>query len=214
MYNSFFNFSASPFENNLDQRFLFLSEDHKEVLAALLYFIQTKKGFAIVCGDVGTGKTMLINSFLDRLPETVKPIIISNPHVSFLDLLFYLAKMLEIRTPGENVQQLTEEIKNALIELKTQDKHVVLIIDEAHLLSDQGLEEIRLLSNIETPDQKLLHILLVGQYELSHKLDRAEMRHLRRGSILTGSFLISIFRNHPVHRLSFAAGGFEFYVCL
>jgi type II secretory pathway predicted ATPase ExeA len=179
MYNSFFNFSVSPFENNLDQRFLFLSEDHKEVLAALLYFIQTKKGSAIVCGDVGTGKTMLINSFLDRLPETVKPIIIFNPHVSFLDVLSYIAKMLEIRRPGENIQQLTEEIKNALIALKTQDKHVVLIIDEAHLLSDQGLEEIRLLSNIETPDQKLLHILLVGQYALSHKLDRAEMQHLR-----------------------------------
>jgi len=179
MYNSFFNFSASPFENNLDQRFLFLSEDHKEVLAALLYFIQTPKGFVMVCGDVGIGKTMLINSFLDRLPETVKPVIISNPHVSFLDLLSYLAKMLEIKRPGDNIQQLTEEIKNALIALKTQDKHAVLIIDEAHLLSDQGLEEIRLLSNIETTDQKLLHILLVGQYALSHKLDRPEMQHLR-----------------------------------
>ena len=105
----------SPFENNLDQRFLFLSEDHQEVLAALLYFIETKKGFAIVCGDVGTGKTMLINSFLDRLPETVKPIIISNPYVSSLDLLSYLAKTLETKTTGaENVLELTDQIKNAL----------------------------------------------------------------------------------------------------
>ena len=181
MYNTYFDFSESPFENNLDQRFLFLGEDHQEVLAALLYFIETKKGFAIVCGDFGTGKSMLINSFVDRLPETVKPVIISNPDVRSLDLLSCLAKTLETKTTGgENVLELTEQIKNALIEAKSQDKHLVLIIDEAHLLSDQALEEIRLLSNIETPDQKLLHLLLVGQYELSHKLDRPEMRHLRQ----------------------------------
>jgi type II secretory pathway predicted ATPase ExeA len=181
MYNSYFAFSESPFENNLDQRFLFLGQDHQEVLSALLYFIETKKGFASVCGDVGTGKTMLINSFLDRLPETVKPVIISNPYVSSLDLLLYLAKTLEIRTTGgENVLELTDQIKNALLEAKSQDKHLVLIVDEAHLLSDQVIEEIRLLSNIETPDRKLLQILLVGQYELSHNLDRPEMRHLRQ----------------------------------
>jgi general secretion pathway protein A len=115
MYNSFYKFSGSPFENNLDQRFLFLGKDHQEVLAALLYLIETKKGFAIVCGDVGTGKTMLINSFLDRLPETVKPIIISNPRVSPHDLLLYLAKALEINTTGDNVLELMDKIKNALL---------------------------------------------------------------------------------------------------
>jgi len=181
MYKSFFDLAESPFENTLDQHFLFLSEDHQEVLAALLYFIETRKGFAIVCGDVGTGKTMLIKSLLDRLPDTIKPILISNPNVTSLDLLFYLAKTLEIQTTGEeNFLELTDQIKEALLEAKGQDKHLVLIIDEAHLLSDQALEEIRLLSNIETPNQKLLQILLVGQYELSHKLDRPEMRHLRQ----------------------------------
>ena len=181
MYNSFFGFSESPFENSLNQRFLFLSEDHQEVLAALLYFLQTQKGFAMVCGDVGTGKTMLINSFLERLPETVKPVMIANPYVSSQDLLFYLAKKLAIQTTGEeNVLELTDAIKEALLKAKSHDEHVVLILDEAHLLSDQALEEIRLLSNIETPEQKLLQILLVGQYELSHKLDRPEMRHLRQ----------------------------------
>ena len=180
MYNSFYKFSGSPFENDLDQRFLFLGKDHQEVLAALLYFIETKKGFAMVCGDVGTGKTMLINSFLDRLPETVKPIIISNPRISPQDLLLYLAKALEINTTGENLLELMDGIKNALVESRRQDKQVVLIIDEAHLLSDQAFEEIRLLSNLESPDQKLLQILLVGQYELSHKLNRPEMKHLRQ----------------------------------
>ena len=81
MYYDYFKF-LDPFEINLDQRFLFLCEDHKEVLAALLYFVKEKEGLALVCGDVGTGKTMLINSFLARLPATVQPIIIANPLVS------------------------------------------------------------------------------------------------------------------------------------
>jgi type II secretory pathway predicted ATPase ExeA len=181
MYNVYFGFSRSPFENNLDQRFLFLSEDHREVLAALLYFAETKKGFALVCGDVGTGKSMLINSFLDRLPESAHPIMVLNPLVSSLDILIHIAKALKIIITGnESMLQLTDEVKKALTSANLRKESFVLIIDEAHLLSDQALEEIRLLSNIETPYQKLLQILLVGQYELSHKLDRPEMRHLRQ----------------------------------
>ena len=95
--------------------------------------------------------------------------------------MFYVANMLEINTTGgEHALALTDQIKNALLAAKRQDKQLVLITDEAHLFSDQALEAIRLLSNLETPDQNLLHILLVGQYELSHKLDRPEMWHLRQ----------------------------------
>ena len=179
MYNSYFGFSRSPFENNLDQRFFFLSEDHQEVLAALLYFAETKNGFAIVCGDVGTGKSMLINSFLDRLPESFQPIIVLNPYVSSLDILIHIAKALKIKiTRNESVLELTDKVKKALTSVKYRQKSFVLIIDEAHLLPDQALKEIGLLSNIETPEQKLLQILLVGQNELRDKLDRPEMRHL------------------------------------
>ena len=181
MYESYFRFSEFPFENNLDYRFLFISDDHKEVLAALSYFIKTKKGFAIVCGDVGTGKTMLINSFIETLPEYVQPIIVANPYVSSLDLLSYIAKILNIEVEEKDgILELTDVVKVLLKKAKSLNKQFVLIIDEAHLLSDQALEEIRLLSNIETKDQKLLQILLVGQYELSYKLDRPEMRHLRQ----------------------------------
>ncbi len=212
MYNSYFGFSQSPFENNLDQRFLFLGEHHREVLAALLYFIENKKGFAIVCGDVGTGKSMLINSLLNRLPTTVTPIIISNPCVNSHDLLFYLAKTLRIKTTGlENVLELTDKVRNALLKAKHQDRHIILIIDEAHLLSDQALEEIRLLSNIETQDQKLLQILLVGQHELSHKLDRPEMRALRQ-RININRFLSHLNYSETIqyidHRLQEVGGSF------
>jgi type II secretory pathway predicted ATPase ExeA len=181
MYNSYFGFSQSPFENNLDQRFLFLSKDHREVLGALLYFAETKQGFAIVCGDVGTGKSMLINAVLDRLPDSAQPIMMLTPHGSSLDILNHIAEALEVKvTAKESVQQLTDKVKKSLTSAEHRKKSFLLIIDEAHLLSDQDLEEILQLSNIETYDQKLLQILLVGQHELSHKLDRPEMRHLRK----------------------------------
>jgi type II secretory pathway predicted ATPase ExeA len=181
MYNAYFGFSESPFENNLDQRFLLLSKDHLEVLAALLYFVSARKSFAMVCGDVGTGKTMLVNCFVERLPETIQLVTISNPYVSSRDLLSYIAKTLNIEdSKSENILDLTNEIKDALIAFKEMHRQLIIIIDEAHLLADQALEEIRLLSNLETPEEKLLQILLLGQNELSYKLARPEMRHLRQ----------------------------------
>jgi general secretion pathway protein A len=150
MPNSHFGFSVSPFENNLDQRFLFLSDDHQEVLAAILYFVETEKGLAMLCGDVGTGKTMLINSLVSRLPATVQLIILSNPNMNAHDLLYYLAKKLGINTTGkENFLELIDDVKIALMEARCQDKQFVLVIDEAHLLSDKTLEEIRLLPTLK-----------------------------------------------------------------
>lgn len=180
MYNDYFGLTGSPFENTLDQRFLVLSRSHKEVLAALLYFVGQEKGFALVCGDVGTGKTMLINTFLARLPEGVHPILISNPDVEYSEILRYIAEQLNITHSNSDILQLTDGVKKALIEAGHRGQRFVLILDEAHLLSDRGLEHMRLLSNIEIPERKLLQILLVGQYELSYKLDRPEMRQLRQ----------------------------------
>jgi general secretion pathway protein A len=112
-------------------------------LGALLYFIETKKGFAIVCGDVGNGKTMLINAFLDRLPDSVQPIMILNPYITSLEILIQLAEVLKVRITGnENVLQLTDKVRKALTSAELRKKNFVLIIDEAHLLSDQALEEI------------------------------------------------------------------------
>jgi type II secretory pathway predicted ATPase ExeA len=181
MYDTYFGFAESPFENNLDQRFLFLSQAHKEVLGALFYFVEAKKSFAVVCGDVGTGKTMLINFFLQKLPESVHPVMVSNPYLSPLDLLLHLAETLKIgKAEKKGLLDLTNEVKEALIRVRDEGQQLVLIVDEAHLLSDQALEEIRLLSNLGTSEKKLFQILLVGQNELSYKLDRPEMRHLRR----------------------------------
>lgn len=180
MYTDHFGFTERPFENNLDQRFLFLSRDHNEVLAALLFFIKENRPFAIICGDVGTGKTMVLNAFLDRLPPSHHPIFISNPLVEYRDILYYVAETLKINCAGKDVLPLVDKVKDALLANKENGHYYFLVIDEAHLLSDRSLDDIRLLSNIETRDRKLLQVLLVGQYELSHKLRRPEMRQLRQ----------------------------------
>jgi type II secretory pathway predicted ATPase ExeA len=180
MYNSHFGFSSSPFENTLAPRFLFLSSGHNEVISALLFFIREKKSFALVCADVGTGNTMLINHLLSRLPQTVHPIVIANPNVKYTEILRYIARTLNIAGPAKSLLQLIDEVKLALVENARKGRRFVLIIDEAHLLSPSSLEAVRLLSNIETSEKKLLQILLIGQYELSHKLSMPEMRQLRQ----------------------------------
>ena len=212
MYKNYFGFSESPFENNLDQRFLFFSANHKEVTAALLYFIKWKKGFALVCGDVGTGKTMLINYLLNKLPDSVHPIMIANPDVGYIEILRYVAGILKIDAKGKRVLDLVDHVKAALVEASRQGERFVLIIDEAHLLSDKSIEQIRLLSNIETQEHKLFQILLLGQYELSYKLNRPEMRQLRQ-RININRFLAPMDAAETIqyidHRLKMAGSSFD-----
>jgi type II secretory pathway predicted ATPase ExeA/LysM repeat protein len=212
MYNNHFGFSDSPFENNLDQRFLFFSANHKEVSAALLYFIKWKKGFAMVCGDVGTGKTMLINYLLNKLPDSVHPIMIANPDVGYIEILRYVAGILKIDAKGKRVLDLVDHVKAALVQASSHGERFVLIIDEAHLLSDKSIEQIRLLSNIETQEHKLFQILLLGQYELSYKLSRPELRQLRQ-RININRFLAPMDAAETIqyidHRLRMAGSSFD-----
>ena len=212
MYKNYFGFSESPFENNLDQRFLFFSANHKEVSAALLYFIKLKKGFAMVCGDVGTGKTMLINYLLNKLPNSVHPIMIMNPDVGYIEILRYVAGILKIDAEGKSILDLVDHVKAALVEASRKGESFVLIIDEAHLLSDKSIEQIRLLSNIETQEHKLFQILLLGQYELSYKLNRPELRQLRQ-RININRFLAPMDADETIryidHRLKMAGSSFD-----
>ena len=212
MYNSYFNFSCSPFENTLDQRFLFMSESHEEVIAALLYFVKEKKSFALVCGDVGTGKTMIVHHLLGNLPGSVQPILIPYPDVEYIEILRYIARVLKINTEDKGILDLTDKVKAALTKASLAGRHAVLIIDEAHLLSIGSLEYIRLLSNIETSENKLLQILLIGQNELSHNLRRKEMRQLRQ-RINVNRFLSPMSPSETIeyidHRLGVAGSGFD-----
>jgi type II secretory pathway predicted ATPase ExeA len=212
MYKEHFGFTASPFENNLDQRFLYLSRDHKEVLAALQYFIRENKAFAIICGDVGTGKTMLINCFLNNLPPLYHPIVITNPTVAFREILVYVAQTLGIKNTERATLDLIDEVRLALLEAQKHNESYFLIIDEAHVLDSQSLDDIRLVSNIETSDRKLLQILLVGQYELSYKLRNPKMRQLRQ-RLNVNRFLSSLdyeeTKNYIDYRLQVVGSSFE-----
>ncbi len=212
MYNPYFHFTFSPFENNLNQQFLYFSEGHDEVIASLLYFVQQKKSFALVSGDVGTGKTMLIHHLLGRLPRSVEPIVIPNPDVEYIEILRYIARTLKVNPEAKGILDLTDDIKVALTKAYLRGQQFVLIIDEAHLLSIGSLEHIRLLSNIEITSDKLLQILLIGQNELRHKLRRREMRQLRQ-RINVNLFLSPMSRSETIeyidHRLRVAESGFD-----
>lgn len=181
MYNSFFGFSESPFKNNLDRRFFFLGEGHQEALAALVYFVSEQKEFALLCGDVGTGKTMIVNEFLHRLSKSSQAILLTYSDIEYQQLIYYIADQLEVEhQTSRSVLGLINGIKTALLRAKQSGKHTLLVVDEAHLLPDRTLDHIRLLSNLETDEGKLIHILLVGQNELAVRLDQVEMRQLRQ----------------------------------
>jgi general secretion pathway protein A len=180
MYAAHFKLSCFPFKNTLGQRFLFMSGSHEEVIAALLYFVSERKSFAFICGDVGTGKTMLVRHFLGKLPGSVVPILLPYPDVEYIELLGYIARVLGLETERKGVLQLSDEVAAKLSKTCAQGKRVVLIIDEAHLLPVSSLENIRLLSNIELAEHKLLQILLIGQSELALKLQKPELRQLRQ----------------------------------
>jgi general secretion pathway protein A len=174
MYNEFYGFSEAPFNVTPDPKFLFLTPDHQEALAAMIYGIRERKGFISVTGEVGTGKTTLIYTLLKQIEERVKAVFIFHTNITFEQLLRNI--LLELDLP------IVEKGKTALLRLLnvTRDENLVLIIDEAQNLSKDVMEGLRMLSNLETPKSKLLQIILVGQPELEVKLDSEDLRQLKQ----------------------------------
>ncbi len=181
MYNSYFGLRADPFRVNPDPRFLYLSESHKEALATLVYAVQQRKGFNVITGEVGTGKTTILNALLQKLDPAVQTAYVFNTALSVDDFFSYLFEELELEKvePFQKSAAL-HRLNHYLIERLKNGKQTLLIIDEAQNLSTVLLEEIRMLSNLETPQSKLLQIVLVGQPELAEKLERSELRQLRQ----------------------------------
>lgn len=189
-----------------------MSEKHKEVLTALIYFIEQNKEFALVCGDVGTGKTMILNQLMHRLPASVQIIAITYSDIEHKQLIQYLAKKLAIQNQSGSLLEIMDDIKTALMDAKKNGRRTVLIVDEAHLLPNRTLDHIRLLSNLETNEEKLMQIVLVGQNELSTKLDQPEMRQLRQ-RININRFLMPLDAAETTqyidHRLQVVGSNFE-----
>lgn len=180
MYCNYYGFSEKPFDVTPDPRFLYISHEHREALAAIVYGIRERRGFIALTGEVGTGKTMLLNAALDQLESKIHIAIIFNSNVTFVELLnmalfeWGLKKTHSQTTKLEAIQL----INDFAIEQLFNGGHVVLIVDEAQNLTSAVLEDLRLLSNLETRQHKLVQILLSGQPELDTKLNRHNLRQL------------------------------------
>jgi general secretion pathway protein A len=181
MYKKFFDLKRNPFEIAPDPHFLFFTERHKEALASIYYGICRRKGFVLMTGEVGTGKTLLVRCLLELLNrQQVAFANVFNPLLSPDDFLRYVASDLGVTPTDPSKGSLLLALNNFLIARLRKGLTTVLIVDEAQNLQPDILEEIRLLTNLETANQKLLQILLVGQPELEPKLDCANLRQLKQ----------------------------------
>jgi general secretion pathway protein A len=182
MYKAFYKLKRNPFEITPDPSFLFPTRRHNEALAALYYGVRRHKGFVVLTGEVGTGKTLLLRCLLQSLKQSddVKYAYVFNGRLSPLEFLQYIAGDLGLPATGKNKSELLLQLAHYVVERGEKKLTTVLVVDEAHHLSTDILEEIRLLTNLETADEKLLQILLVGQPELDEKLDSVDLRQLKQ----------------------------------
>jgi general secretion pathway protein A len=181
MYKGFYNLRRNPFEITPDPTFLFPTTRHKEALAALYYGVRRHKGFVVLTGEVGTGKTLLVRWLLQLLEGTnVAYAYVFNSRLSSLEFLQFIAGDLGLETSAKTKSDLLLDFGKYLINRHQQRLTTVVVVDEAHHLSPEVLEEIRLLTNLETAQGKLLQILLIGQPELDQKLDLVELRQLKQ----------------------------------
>jgi general secretion pathway protein A len=182
MYKAFFHLHRNPFELTPDPTCFVPTARHNEALAALYYGVRRHKGFVAVTGEVGTGKTLLLRCLLRLLEESkdVSYAYVYNSRLSPTDFLHYILADFGIPATGKTKGEALFDLGHFLIERSSKKMTTVLVVDEAHHLSEELLEEIRLLSNLETFDDKLLQIVLVGQPELDEKLDSAGLRQLKQ----------------------------------
>jgi len=181
MYKDFFGLQRLPFNLTPDPAFLFLPSKHREALAGLTYAIMEKKGFVVLTGEAGTGKTTLINSVLNRLPaDRIESSILLNPTLNGSEFLESILLDFDIPdVPASKAQRLWK-LQEFLARAYQQNKVAVLVIDEAHKLSSEVLEQIRLLGNFESASEKFLQILLLGQPELDDLLNRQDLRQFKQ----------------------------------
>jgi len=180
MYEAYYSLEYPPFVLTPDPRFLLRSKGHHEILGALLYGITSQKGLMALVGDVGTGKTTLCRTLLRELPDCVQSALVLNPHLSDAELIGTILDDLGVERRGTAKGELLATLSQYLLAAGSEGKTVLVIVDEAQQMSVESLEQIRILSNLETATRKLLQILLVGQPELEEKLKLPQLRQLRQ----------------------------------
>jgi general secretion pathway protein A len=180
MYNKYFGFVESPFSVTPDPRFFYATPIYQEAFAALSYGIEAKKGFIVITGEAGTGKTTLLRKLMRSLEATIHSVFVFNTDLSFAALLRVILRDLGLPKQKADKVTMTEQLNAYLIEQAQRSHIVALLIDEAQKLSDETLEGLRLLSNLETDKGKLIQIVLMGQPELEGKLDQPNLRQLKQ----------------------------------
>jgi general secretion pathway protein A len=180
MYTAFYGLREKPFSLTPDPRFLFLSASHREALAHVLYGIEQGEGFIALTGEVGTGKTTLCRTLLQKVDGETEVAFVFNPTLTGVELLQVISSEFGLAVEGRTRAELTDQLNQFLLDTNRAGRRALLIVDEAQNLAPATLEEIRLLSNLETSTSKLLQILLFGQPELDEMLDSRELRQLRQ----------------------------------
>src|ERR1051325_4851877 len=180
MYNSYFGFHESPFSVTPDPRFFYANTVYREAFVTLRYGIDAKKGFIVITGEVGTGKTTLLRKLLQTLEDTVHSVFVFNTYLSFPELLELTLHDLGLSSNGQSKLAMIQQLNAYLIEQLKIGHTVTILIDEAQNLKDEVLENLRLLSNLETDQEKLIQIVLMGQPELQTKLAQPRLRQLRQ----------------------------------
>ena len=215
MYTEFFGLNEKPFAITPDPRYLYMSARHTDALAHLLYGISESGGFIQLTGEVGTGKTTLIRSVLEQLPAKADIAVILSPQLTTLEFLETITQELHCPPATERTVKGQIDVLNvALMHAHAEGRRVVLIVDEAQTLSPELLEQVRLLTNLETSKQKLLQIILIGQPELRELLDRPEMRQIAQR--ITGRYHLEPLtkddtRAYVGHRLRVAGAQSEIF---
>lgn len=211
MYEKYFGLKEKPFRITPDPRFLYLSEKHGEALDHLIYGIRQGEGFMVITGDVGTGKTTVVRSLLEQLDgQQIKTAVVLNPLLDLEELLKTVLEDFGLSPRGNHRKELIDQLNSFLLSLNREGKQAVVIIDEAQNLTPQLLEELRSLSNLETDQEKLLQIVLVGQLELWKQLNRPELRQLQQRISVRyriGPLSFQETKAYIAHRLQVAGAG-------
>src|SRR6267378_2888877 len=217
MYLRFFGLNEKPFAITPDPRYLYLSERHAEALAHLLYGINESGGFIQLTGEVGTGKTTVVRTLLSRVPHHADVAVILNPRMTPVEFLLTICEELGLGIADadrDSVKQMVDALNRRLLSAHAEGRRIIVIVDEAQNLSAEVLEQVRLLTNLETPTQKLLQIILIGQPELRELLDRTELRQLAQR--ITGRYHLEPLsreetRGYIRHRLRIAGAAGEIF---
>jgi general secretion pathway protein A len=216
MYNQYFGFKEAPFSIAPDPRYLYMTAQHREALAHLVYGLNSEGGCILLTGEVGTGKTTICRCLLEQIPEQAKVALVLNPKVSEVELLETICDELKISYPAtdNSLKTYTDKIYAFLIESNRKNEKTVLIIDEAQNLSSPVLEQLRLLTNLETNQRKLLQIIILGQPELLDILSQSEMRQLAQR--ITARFHLKPLSKDEVkayvsHRLAIAGQNIQLF---